>query len=165
MRIRSLVPEEWPRYREMRLRALEESPDAFGSTLESERLRPDEHWAERVRSGASSGCTLPLVAEKDGELVGLVWGRIEPSAPETAHVFQMWVAPESRRLGLGSTLLETVIGWAKKAGAQRIVLSVTCGDTPAWRQYTRAGFRPCGEPEPLRQGTMLRSQRMCLELA
>jgi len=51
------APHEWRIYRDLRLRALADSPDAFGSTFERERDRPDAEWADRLarahRSGAS----------------------------------------------------------------------------------------------------------------
>ncbi len=162
--IRSLGGTEWRAYRDLRLRALADSPDAFGSTLERERDRPDAEWAARVSSGASSELDLPLVAEEGAELVGLAWGKIIASASDTAHVFQMWVAPECRGQGLGVELLTTIIGWAREANARRLVLGVTCGDTSAQRLYTRAGFKSLGDAEPLRPGATSLCQPMCLEL-
>ena len=162
--IRSLGGTEWRAYRDLRLRALGDSPDAFGSTLGREQDRPDAEWAARVSSGASSELDLLLVAEEGAELVGLAWGKIIASASDTAHVFQMWVAPECRGQGLGAELLATIIGWAREANARRLVLGVTCGDTPAQRLYARGGFKALGNPEPIRPGATLLSQPMYLEL-
>lgn len=162
--IRRLEAHEWRAYRDLRLRALADAPDAFGSTLEAERERPDEAWIERVASGAVSPWSFPVVATERDELVGLAWGRILPEAPETAHVFQMWVAPEARGQGCGALLLDAVVAWARDAGARHVLLGVTRGDTPARRLYDRAGFRPAGDPEPLRPGSSLLSQPMRLEL-
>ena len=69
--IRRLDGHEWRAYRDLRLRALADSPDAFGSTLERERDRPDAEWAAGVSSGASSELDLPLVAEEEAEFIGL----------------------------------------------------------------------------------------------
>jgi ribosomal protein S18 acetylase RimI-like enzyme len=104
------------------------------------------------------------VAQEGDVLVGLAWGRIDPAAPGTAHLFQMWVAPESRGQGCAARLLDAVVAWAREAGARRLVLSVTCGDTAAARLYRRAGLVDAGEEEPLREGSALRSQPMHLEL-
>lgn len=162
--VRRLGAHEWRAYRDLRLRALGDSPDAFRSTREVDRQRPDAYWAERLSSGAASGWDLPLVAEDGDELVGLAWGRIDPAEPRTAHLVQMWVAPETRGLGCGSMLLDAMVTWAGDAGARSVVLSVTCGDTPAKRLYSQAGFEPVGDPEPLRPGSTLLSQRMRLDL-
>lgn len=161
-RVRELTPEDWRTYRDLRLRSLAESPDAFGRTLSEEQGRTDAQWMGRLASCAEFD--LPLVAEVDGVAVGLAWGKIEASSPETAHLYQMWVAPTHRRLGVGRMLLDAVINWASKASVRRIVLGVTCGDTPATRLYQRAGFKPDGEPVPLRQGSTLLEQHMQLEI-
>jgi ribosomal protein S18 acetylase RimI-like enzyme len=162
--LRRLGAHEWRAYRDLRLRALSDAPTAFGSLLRFEQPRSDAEWAERLSSGATSELNIPLVAAHGDELVGLAWGRIDPSMPETAHLFQMWVAPSSRGLGCGAMLLDAVVTWARDAKARCVVLGVTRGDTAAKRLYDRAGFRPFGDPEPLRPGSKLLSQPMRLEL-
>lgn len=162
--IRRLRTDEWRAYRDVRLRALGDSPNAFGSTLAVEQTKPDEYWVERLSAGATSQWNLPMVADTGDELVGLAWGWIDPLLPETAHVFQMWVAPQSRGLGCASMLLNALVTWAREASVQAVVLRVTCGDTPATRLYTRAGFKPAGNLEPLRPGSTVLAQPMRLDL-
>jgi ribosomal protein S18 acetylase RimI-like enzyme len=163
-RIRRFAPDEWRLYRDLRLRALAESPDAFGSTLERERERADADWAERLDAGARSAAEAPLVAERGGEAVGLAWARLEDGAPGVAHLYQVWVAPEHRGHGAARGLLAEAVAWARAAGAHTLALDVTCGDTPAMRLYTRAGCQPAGEPQPLRPGSALRVQPLRLPL-
>ncbi len=158
--VRRLEAHEGPAYRRLRLAALADAPDAFGSTLERETAWSDEAWAERVEAGAASATDLPLVVERGGGLVGLAWGRIEAEDPGTAHVYQMWVAPQLRRGGLGADLLAAIVAWARDARARQVVLDVTDGNTPARRLYEKAGFTPVGAPRPLRPGSALLSQRM-----
>jgi ribosomal protein S18 acetylase RimI-like enzyme len=171
--VRRFAPHEWRRYRDLRLRALADSPDAFGSTLARERDRSDQEWAARLASdsGASENASdpdrpraLPLVAEFGAELVGLAWGLIDPSEPEVAHVYQMWVAPKGRRMGAARMLLDEIISWASRENARRVVLGVTCGNTPATRLYARAGFEPVGEPSPIRPDASVLGQEMQLTL-
>lgn len=164
LQLRRLRQDEWRRYRDLRLRALADSPDAFGSTWEKERQHPDEYWAGRLVADAASAWSNPLVAEEGDQLVGLVWGRIDPAHPETAHVFQMWVAAESRGKGVGKRLLAAVVAWAGEARARQLLLNVTVGDTAARRLYAGAGFQPDGEPQPLRPGSTTLAQPMRLEL-
>jgi ribosomal protein S18 acetylase RimI-like enzyme len=162
--VRRLRADEWRAYRDLRLRALADSPNAFGSTLAVEQTKPDEYWAARLSSAASSPWQLPLVAEAGSDLVGLVWGWIDPSMPETAHVFQMWVDPQTRGMGCGSTLLDALLAWARDAKVSAVVLRVTCGDTPALRLYARAGFTSVGDPQPLRPGSRVLAQPMRCDL-
>jgi len=162
--VRALTADEWRVYRELRLRALADSPDAFGSTLAKEEGRQDAEWSRRLVSGADGRWNLPLVAEVRGEPIGLAWGRIETSDPDVAALYQMWVAPSHRGLGAGQMLVEAVIGWAKARNAAYLDLGVTWRDSPARRLYERAGFKPMGEPQPLRPGSQLLGQPMRLVL-
>jgi len=158
--IRRLRAAEWRDYRALRLRALGDSPNAFGSTMEIEQAKPDEYWVDRLSSATASRRQLPLVAETSTGLVGLVWGWIDPSKPAAAHIFQMWVAPEVRNRGCGALLVDAVVAWAREAEATSVTLRATCGDTAAKRLYERAGFKPIGAPEPLRPGATIRVQPM-----
>jgi ribosomal protein S18 acetylase RimI-like enzyme len=160
--IRRFAADEWRAYRDLRLESLAESPDAFGSTLAIERERSDEQWQARL--GASPETNLPLVALVQNRAIGLAWGRIEASAPDTAHVYQMWVRPADRRLGAGKKLIDEVISWARSRGLRRLELTMTSGNTPALRLYQRAGFTPVGEPVPVREGSGLLAQPMELVL-
>ena len=162
--VRRFSPAEWRLYRDLRLRALAESADAFGSTLAHESVRPDDEWASRLAKGVSSTRDLPVVAHVDGTAAGLAWGRINDADADVAHVYQVWVAPEYRGFGAGRALLDAVVDWAKSSGTRTIGLSVTCGDSPALRLYHRAGFVAVGDPQPLRPGSALRSQGMHLTL-
>jgi GNAT superfamily N-acetyltransferase len=145
------------------LRALADSPDAFGSTLAREQVFPDTDWSARLASRTES-LDLPLVAELGAEPVGLAWARIDSAEPERARLYQMWVAPNVRRLGVGGMLVQAAIAWARAADARSVALSVTCGAAPAERLYAAAGFEPIGAPEPIRPGSSLLVQPMLLEL-
>lgn len=162
--VQRFAPHEWRGYRELRLRALTDSPDAFGSTLEREAAFPDELWAERIERGASSPTDLPLVARIGEEMIGLAWGRVQEAEPREVHVYQVWVAPEHRGRGAGQALLDAIIAWARESGARQISLEATCGNSAAMRLYARESFHPVGDPEPLRPGSPLLKQGMRLEL-
>jgi GNAT superfamily N-acetyltransferase len=111
-----------------------------------------------------SGGHYPLVAEVDGVAAGLTWAKADVADSAVVHLFQVWVAPENRGRGVAAALLHDAIQWAKARDARFVELGVTCGDTPAVRLYTRAGFKPVGPPEPLRPGSALLSQPMRLSI-
>ena len=82
--VRAFKPEEWPQYRSVRLRALKESPQAFGSTFEDAVNYPDETWKNRLED-LSVESDLALAAFDGDEAMGLAWGIvIAPSAGTTA---------------------------------------------------------------------------------
>lgn len=162
--VRLFAPHEWPIYKHLRLRALADSPEAFGSTLAREQDRTDAEWSSRLALDAASDLNLPLVAMVGREPAGLAWGRIEQTNLTVANLYQMWVAPEYRCLGLGQMLLEAVIAWASAKDVSYLDLAVTHRDSPAMRLYTRLGFQPSGPLEPLRPGSHLLEQPMRLQL-
>ena len=120
--IRTFAADEWRTYRDQRLRALADAPNAFTRTLAEEESRPDAESSSRLRSGVDSGWNVPLLAEVDSAPIGLVWGRIEAANPDIANLYQMWVAPKYRRLGVGRMLVEAVIAWARAADVQYLDL-------------------------------------------
>ena len=163
--VRNFEPVDWPIYKALRLRSLEDSPSAFGSTLDLELERSDAAWTERLQNAASSGRDCALVAEAAGTPSGLIWAKVDANEPGTVNIFQMWVAPEARSRGVGDALLQAAIHWARQHGAHFAKLGATCGDTPAVRLYQRAGFKEVGAREPIRVGSTVLAQNMILALA
>jgi ribosomal protein S18 acetylase RimI-like enzyme len=158
--VRPLRSDEWPLYREVRLRALRDSPDAYGSLLDLEAALTDDEWAERLARGVHSASELPLIAECDGAPCGLAWVRLDDGAPETAHLYQMWVAAQHRRRGVGRALVDAAAAWARVMGAQQLELDVTSNNEAAIRLYEGAGFVTNGERRPLRPDSTLEAQGM-----
>lgn len=77
-----------------------------------------------------------VVAELDGQLVGLVIGYRPPTRPEALFVWQVGVAPEARRLGLAGTLLEAFAASRGAAGARVLEATVTPDNTASRRLFT-----------------------------
>jgi GNAT superfamily N-acetyltransferase len=160
--IRTLEAHEWPKYREVRLRSLADSPDAFSSTLAEAQDRTPDDWAARLAAAAVSGQDYLLIAELAGAGVGLVWAKVDATNSSVVNLFQMWVAPESRGRGVAAALLQEAIMWARSRKAQVVQLGVTCGNESAVRLYVRKGFRDFGSPEPRSPGSPLLEQTMRL---
>lgn len=163
--IRPFTADEWPAYRAIRLRALADAPDAFGSTLAAEEALAPETWAARLARSTTSGIDRALAAEMNGALVGLAWAKEDSEDPAIVNLFQMWVAPEARGQGVAGALLDEALRWARERGAQTMQLGVTCTNLAAVHLYERAGFVEAGVREPLRPGSDLIEQRMRVTLA
>ncbi|MDF9620238.1 GNAT family N-acetyltransferase [Pseudomonas entomophila] len=155
---------DWPIYRDLRLKALLDTPDAFGSTYASESLRSDQAWQARVESALTSGRDRLLIALLDRVPCGLVWCRLSATEPVTADLYQMWVAPEARGQGAGRALLRVALDWSRDHQVHEVRLGVTVADSPAMGLYRANGFYPSGAPEPLREDSELQVQGMCLTL-
>lgn len=163
--IRTFTHDAWPAYRALRLRALEDAPDAFGSTLAAESVRPPEEWAARLARAATSGIDHALTAEIAGEPVGLAWAKVDADDPAVVNLFQMWVAPEARGQGVAAGLLAEAVRWARARGATAMQLGVNCANEEALRLYARAGFVATGLREPMRPGSDQVEERMRLVIA
>ena len=162
--IRPIAVHEWKKYRDTRLRALKDSPDAFGSTWEREVLLTDDSWSTRIATAAKSRNNGAFFAVNGEQVYGLIWAQISEKESSVARLYQMWVDPEARGLGVGRSLLTQALAWAKKNGVRRVQLGVTVADSPALKLYTSQGFLSVGTAEPLREGSGLMAQTMVLEL-
>ncbi len=133
----------------IRLRALAEAPDAFGTTLAEDKARPPTLWQARLENPQSAY----FLAVLDGEDVGLVrgapWADRPDDDPEEAGLFSMWVAPAVRGAGVAGTLIDRVVAWAREAGFKRMLLGVGDTNLPAIGLYARKGFVPTGEVSTL----------------
>lgn len=162
--IRVMGEVDWALYRALRLQALQESSESFGSTYLHERDFTDQDWIDRVSPDGRARHGLPLVAEVDGEPAGLALGLIHERASKTACAYQMWVNPAYRGLGIGRALLEQIISWAETVRMDRLQVLVPLESDVAVGLATRCGFLPHGETLALRPGSAVRLQPMILEL-
>jgi len=157
--IRRINGDEWRLWRSLRLRAVEESPDAFRSALAEESAEADESWRELIAQAAVDPRGLLLVAEVDLDPVGMMFGRIDEIG-EILDVGALWVDPEVRRRGIGRQLIESALSWASGAGAGAAELWVTLGNDVAERLFVSVGFEVTSDIEPLRAGSELSVVRM-----
>lgn len=90
--------------------------------------------------------TAVWLAEEDGTAVGLCSVRIDVAPPiheevERAEVTDLWVAPESRRQGLGRELVETALAWAREREVERVEIRVATGNSEGQAFWRALGFR------------------------
>ncbi len=154
MNIRQLAAHDAPVYQPLRLRALREHPEAFGSSPEDEQPLPLEQVARRLED--TSGNSVSFGAWLDGQLVGIVSLYRSPR-PKTRHkalLGGMYVAPEARGNRIGKALLEHTLSYARTMGGlEDVTLAVTVGNNAARRLYLGAGFVPYGvEPRYIKLG-------------
>lgn len=160
--IRTIGVEEWPLWRDVRLRALTDSPDAFRPTLEEESAQPDQWWAETIGATSQHPRGGLWVAEIDGKAVGMLFGRLSPDL-NLLSVGAMWVAPLVQR-GVGRGLLEAAIESAREEGAAQAELWVSEENSIAQSFYRRAGFRPTADTQRLREGSRITVRRLVTDL-
>jgi GNAT superfamily N-acetyltransferase len=155
MLIRMAEADEWERIRDVRLRALIDAPDAFGSTFESESEHEESDWRSWITGWEGSGDQALFVAEEDEAWLGLALGVRWANRPDPAHLYAMWVDLRSRGAGVGRGLVEAVCEWAGASGTDRVHLCVTETNDGAATMYERCGFATTGERTVLREGSPL----------
>lgn len=142
--IKRITPETAFLFRDVRLRALAESPLAFSSTYARELQFPNEEWRRRAeRWGADENDAIFLAF--DGEVAcGIVGSYREPEQHGRAMLISMWVDPAYRRAGVGKALIDEVIAWNRARRVRELVLLVTGVNAGAIAFYERLGFRKTG---------------------
>ncbi len=84
-----------------------------------------------------------LVAEQDGEVVGMCTGQLVISTAEGGSsmlVEDVVVAPDQRGNGIGRSLMAALIAWAKSRGVTRMQLLADKNNSPALAFYDRIGW-------------------------
>jgi GNAT superfamily N-acetyltransferase len=138
VRVRHVEAHEAARLKTLRLRALAEDPDAFGSTYEREVELPDDWWASgAARSAAGREQRMFVAVADDDRWLGMALARDDAG---TAVLNAMWVAPEGRGRGAGLALCDACAAWARERGFDALYTSVVIGNAGAERLYARAGF-------------------------
>jgi ribosomal protein S18 acetylase RimI-like enzyme len=138
--IRPLTPTDAADYRAIRLAALQNAPDAFGSTYEMESARSMSGWKERLHTPGALGAYL------DGKIVGMARFVQDAGSAKERHkgsVYAMYVAPEVRGQGIGSALLEALIAHASGV-VEQLRLGVVDTNVAAIRLYQKHGFEIYG---------------------
>ena len=135
--IRRLVAADAKPYRNLRLLALRDCPEAFGASYEDEASKPLRWFADRLEKNLVLGGW-----RGPSNLAGVAGLHLAQSGKSShkANLWGMFVSPESRKYGLGSALAAQLTKDAPSA-VEEILLSVTSANVEAVRLYAKAGFR------------------------
>jgi ribosomal protein S18 acetylase RimI-like enzyme len=143
--VREATTEEWHLLRDIRLAALRDAPDAFGSSYAEQAGFREADWRSRISRG---GTFFAFIPEVNGtEPAGLV--RALHEMPGTVQLISLWVRPQARGRGVGGALVRAVVDWASAREAASVHLWLTEANFRARALYERCGFLPTGERQPL----------------
>jgi GNAT superfamily N-acetyltransferase len=143
--VRATTRDDWQAMREIRLQALRDAPDAFGSTYARDAAFDPAEWQRRATRDGSFFAFLPDT-EQAGP-AGLAGGYQEE--PGVVELISMFVRPQARGHGVGEALVDAVAAWARNRNAASVHLWVTETNKPAIRLYERCGFTITPERQPL----------------
>ena len=143
--VRATVLDDWQAMREIRLLALRDAPDAFGSSYARDAAFEPAEWQRRATRDGSFFAFLPDVGHVAP--AGLAGGYEEE--PGVVELISMFVRPQARGRGVGEALVHAVAAWARKRNAISVHLWVTETNKPALRLYERCGFTVTPEHQSL----------------
>ena len=143
MEIRRIRLGEATLYRDIRLSALKESPDAFTTTYDSAAKRSPESWQAQADGTATGTDRATFLAFADGAPIGIAALHRDDESEE-GEILQVWISPELRGTGAAAELVEAVIDWGRSQRITRVRAGITEGNMRALRFYSKMGFTSSG---------------------
>jgi ribosomal protein S18 acetylase RimI-like enzyme len=144
--IRPITPQDAMLFKSVRLRALEDTPSAFGSTYAKESQLPDAEWLNRATNWNGESRVMFLAMDED-EPCGIAGVYIDPNDTTRAQLISMWTSPTHRQRGIGRLLVSEVLAWTRMRKVHTLQLMVTSNNETAMRFYERLGFARTGHTE------------------
>lgn len=143
--IERITSENIAMFKTVRLKALRESPLAFGSTYAREAAFDAAEWLKRLeRWNGERGIGFLAM---DGEVGCGIAGALIEADESRATLVSMWTAPTHRKDGVGRMLVDAVLEWAESRGVKTLELLVTGVNDGAMRFYERLGFVKTGKTQ------------------
>lgn len=142
-----LPKDRWQEYKNLRILAVTESPEAFSRTIQEEENRSDKNWQDRLDTSIDNNLGQMFFAEMDGKLIGMVgmYFRKEEMVKHIGELASVFVLPEYRGKGVMTSLIKNIITYGKEnAHIRKVVLEVTATQVPAITLYEKMGFRKVG---------------------
>ena len=164
MHIRTLQPNEAELFREIRLCALAESPDAFGETFQQAQAQPNSYWQNLTDSVTQPDSHVMFLAEQTKQVVGSAFGLVDREDAKIGHIGGMWVDPAFRANGIGAALVAEILTWAHQQKQSKLELWITQGNQKAIGLYERVGFVDTGKRNQLPSNPSLQIIHMSLKL-
>ncbi len=142
--VRRLAVGEWQTYRDMRLKSLQESPEAFVKTYDEEKDFEESVWLDRMRRADR------LIATQNGTDIGILSMRpADEEFEDAGEIFGLWVRPELRGQGVAVALFQEAVAEALKDGHEHLVYWVGTENGPGVAFASARGFRPSEARRPM----------------
>jgi GNAT superfamily N-acetyltransferase len=158
--VEELTEDQWQRYRDIRLAALESDGHAFGGSLEAEVLYSEDEWRAKARQYVA------LVATVSNEDIGMMTiENLKGDFGATCWIGSCWVDPEYRQHGALRALFSYVDAQPTHRAWGIQGLGVWVDNEVAIRAYEKLGFVTKGEPQESTRKPGLSYQRMIRTVA
>ena len=141
--IRVIGIDEWPLFRDFRLRALENSPEHIGGVIEEERSWDESQWRAQLRKFDF------VLAAIGGETVGgMTVERLKGDFGATCWIGSCWIDTAHRGKKLLRAMMEYVDSRASELGWSVQGLGVWVDNFDAIAAYEKLGFVKMGPEMP-----------------
>ena len=147
MEVRILTEKDGEAFWNIRLRALRDDPESFGSSYEEILERGIAGATQSLRKRDTSPDDVTFGAFEGGALAGIAGFRREEEVKKRHKgvIWGMYVPRETRRQGAGKALLLAAIAYARTlAGLEQINLSVVLTSREARLLFISLGFETYG---------------------
>ena len=150
-----LDEDQWTRYRDIRLAALESDEQAFGGNLDSERLFSEDEWRSKARQYVAI-----VVNHDDSDIAMMTVENLNGDFGATCWVGSCWVSPKYRKMGALRALFDCLDSMAIERNWITQGLGVWVDNEIAIAAYERLGFEKKGEKQESSRKPGMYYQRM-----
>ena len=137
-----LVPDEWERLRDIRLRSLKENPEAFGARLEIVSAFTESQWRDEF-----SKLTHLVATTNQVDISTMTIEILEGDFGATCWIGSCWSDPIFRGIGALRAMFEYLDQHADTRGWSKQGLGVWIDNDSAITAYEKLGFVAMGEPQ------------------
>ncbi len=147
IQIRAAEPSDLSAFKELRLQALRDHPEAFSADYQLHERANDEFWNRYFDFNDDATIYLALDEQR---LIGMTGVRLEysPKTRHSAFIWGVYVQPQWRGRRIAEALINACLEWALARGALIAKLGVATTNASAIRCYERCGFTTYGR-EPM----------------
>jgi GNAT superfamily N-acetyltransferase len=157
--VRVLDESGWSLYRDVRLRALAESPGSFTATLAEEADRDEQFWRDRMTRSHR------LLAERGLVPQGIVSLGPYKQEPSAGEVFGLYVVPEARGTGVSWRLVDAAAALATQQGYLQLYYWVGTNNGRAIGFAQNFGFRTTDYRRPSRSSDLDPGEEIAMVLS
>jgi GNAT superfamily N-acetyltransferase len=135
-----LIPDEWERLKQIRIRALTANPEAFGAKLTEVMSQAKDDWLKLYEKEDY------LIASTGGVDIGMLYIEVlKGDHGATCWIGGCWTDPDFRGIGVMRSLFNYIDDHASEKSWQRQGLGVWADNLVAINSYKSLGFAFAGE--------------------
>ncbi len=148
--VRRLRLGEGDLYKRLRVAALSESPEAFGTTLAEANARSEESWQQQADNSARGHDRATLIAIANEEPVGMAALYRDSQDQSLGELIQVWVDPAYRGGDSAKKLITEILIWAKRNNFMQVTAWVVKENQRMLRFLEKCGFELTNEVKSFR---------------